>query len=141
MQGVAFGTKHSYYDWGLILSEAPVVSPPKVKDKLVDVPGADGSLDLTETLTGKVQYEMRDITFKFTMMAARDRWPSLYSEILNHLHGKTVDIVLDNDPDYFYTGRAQVSKWEPGQVVAEMTIKAKVQPYKEPRTDSGKAVL
>lgn len=141
MQGVNFNGKHSYWDWGLILSEAPVVSPPKPKEKLVDVPGADGSLDLTETLTGKVQYEMRDITFKFTMMISRERWPEMYSEILAHLHGKVVEITLDNDQDYFYTGRAKIDKWEPGQAVAEMTIKAKVAPYKISRYDSGKKVL
>lgn len=141
MQGVNFGGKHSYWDWGLILSEAPVVSPPKPKEKLVEVLGADGKLDITECLTGKVQYEMRDITFKFTMMCSRERWPEMYSEILNHLHGKTVEITLDNDHGYFYTGRAQVSKWEPGQTVAEMVIKAKVAPYKTFRYNGERKVL
>lgn len=141
MQGVNFGGKHSYWDWGLILSEAPVVSPPKPKEKLVDVPGADGSLDLTETLTGKVQYEMRDITCKFTMMHPRERWPEMYSDILNHLHGKTVEITLDNDQDWAYIGRAKVDKWEPGQAVANLTIKAKVAPYKVSRYDRERKVL
>lgn len=140
MQGVNFGGKHTYWDWGLILSEAPVVSPPKPKEKLVDVLGADGQLDLTESLTGKVQYEMRDITCQFTMMCSRERWPDMYSEILNHLHGKALEITLDNDQDHYYTGRAKVSKWEPGQTVAELTIKATVAPYKVSRAD-GKKVL
>lgn len=133
MQGVKFNNKHTYWDWGLLLREAPVVSPPEPKTKFVDVPGADGSLDLTQKLTGKVVYEMRNITCKFTMMAPRDRWPSLYSEILEHLHGKVVEITLDNDQDYFYTGRAEIKDWNPGQVVAELTIKAKVAPYKSSR--------
>lgn len=141
MQGVTFKDKHSYWDWGLLLASPPVVSPPQPKTKLVDIPGADGSLDLTETLTGKVQYEMRDITCHFTMKGHRERWPFLYSEILNHLHGQSVEITLDNDPDYFYTGRAEISEWSPGKVTAELTIKAKVAPYKTLHTDNGKKVL
>lgn len=140
MQGVNFGGKHSYYAWGLILQEAPVVSPPKVKSKLVDVLGAHGSLDLTEKLTGQVMYEMRDITCKFTMAAPRERWPSLYSEILNFLHGKTMEITMDNDQDYSWTGRAEIKDWNPGQTVAELTIKVKVAPFKTSRLD-GRQVL
>lgn len=141
MQGVTFDKKHSYWDWNLMLKEAPVVSPPKPKTKLIDIPGIDGSLDLSEALTGKIHYEMRNITCTFFLMCDRERWPSLYTEILNHLHGKKVEIVLDNDPEYIYTGRAEISSWTPGQHVAEVVIKAKVAPYKVSRYDNGKKVL
>lgn len=140
MQGVTFGGKHTYWDWGLTLRERPVVSPPKVKSKLVDILGAHGSLDLTEKTAGKVLYEMRDITCHFNVIGNRERWDQVYSEILNHLHGLLMEITLDNDPDYFWTGRAEISKWEPGKITAEMTIKAKVTPYKASRLD-GKKVL
>ena len=73
MKGVTFGGKHTYSDWGLILREHPVVSPPKPKTKLVDVLGAHGSLDLTEKLTGQVMYEMREITCHFTVIGNRER--------------------------------------------------------------------
>lgn len=141
MQGVQFGDKHSYSDWGLILTEAPTVSPPKVKTNYVDILGADGSLDLTEQLTGTVLYEMRDITCKFALMSSRDTWAEMYSTILNHLHGKAVNITLDKDPDYFYSGRAEVNKWNEGNTAVEVIIKAKVAPYKISRTESGRKVL
>lgn len=140
MKGVSFGGKHSYWDWGLILRDYPVVSPPNPKTKLVDVLGAHGSLDLTEKPAGKVLYEMRDITCHFTLMGNRDRWEQVYSAILNHLQGLLMEITLDHDPDYIWTGRAEISDWNPGQNVAEMTIKAKVAPYKVSRND-GKKVL
>lgn len=140
MQGVTFGGKHTYREWGLLLREHPVVSPPAPKTKLVEIPGADGHIDLSEVLTGQIHYEMREITCKFTMMGHRDGWPSLYSQILNHLHGQIMEITLDYDPDYFYTGRAEISEWAPGQTVAEMTIKANVNPHKVSRLD-GKKVL
>lgn len=39
MDGVTFGTKHSYRDFGLILSSKDI-SLPKPKTKTVEVPGA-----------------------------------------------------------------------------------------------------
>lgn len=140
MQGVTFGGKHSYWDWGLILREYPVVSPPKPKTKLVDVLGAHGSLDITTKLTGKVQYEMREITCHFTVIGNRERWEQVYSEVLNYLQGLLMEITLDYDPDYFFTGRAEISEWNPGQTTAEMAIKAKVAPYKVSHLD-GRKVL
>lgn len=140
MQGVTYNSKHTYWDWGLLLREHPVISPPVPKTKLVEVPGSDDPIDITETLTGNVHYECREITCKFTMMAARDKWPSLYSEILNHLHGKRMKITLDNDKDYSYSGRTEISEWNPGQTVAEITIKATVAPYKVSSLDGRRAL-
>lgn len=140
MQGVNFGGKHSYYAWGLLLREHPVVSPPVPKLKLVEVPGSDDPIDITEALTGTVHYECREITCKFSMAGQRDKWPALYSEILNYLHGKHIEIVLDNDQNYFYSGRTEIKDWNPGQTVAEITIKATVAPYKTSLLD-GKRVL
>lgn len=140
MKGVTFGSKHTYKDWGLILREHPVVSPPKPKTKLVDVLGAHGSLDMTTKLTGQVLYEMREITCELTVIGNREEWEQVYSEILNYLQGQLMDITLDHDPDYIWTGRAEISKWNPGQTVAEMTIKAKVSPYKTSHID-GRKVL
>lgn len=140
MQGVTFGEKHSYWDWGLILKEHPIVSPPEPKKKIVEIPAADGHIDLSEALTGRIHYQCREITCRFTMAGQRERWPLLYSDILNYLHGKRLEIRLDNDPDYFYTGRVEISEWEPGENVAEVTILATVAPYKTAYAD-GKEVL
>lgn len=140
MQGVTFGEKHSYWDWGLILTEYPTVSPPKPKTKIVEIPSADGHIDLSEALTGKIHYECREITCKYVLADQRENWPTLYSEMLNYLHGKRLKIVLDNDPNYFYTGRVEISEWTPGENVAEITMLATVAPYKTSLT-GGQEVL
>lgn len=140
MRGVTFGGKHTYWDWGLLLREHPIVGPPVPKTKLVEIPASDDPIDITEVLSGKVHYQCREIICKFTMMTTRDRWSSLYSEILNHLHGKRMEIILDHDPDYTWTGRVEISEWNPGQTVAELAIKATVAPHKTSRLD-GKKVL
>lgn len=140
MRGVNIGGKHTYWDWSLILREHPNVSPPVPKHKMVEVPASDDPIDITNAISGKVHFQCREIVCKFTMMAARDRWSNLYTEILEHLHGQRLEITLDHDPDYFYTGRLEISEWNPGQTVAELTIKATVNPYKTSRHD-GRKVL
>lgn len=47
MKGITFGTYHSYDDFNLLLTSKEVAAP-KVKTIEIDVPGADGALDLTE---------------------------------------------------------------------------------------------
>lgn len=133
MRGVMFNEKHSYHHWGLLLSSRPVISPPTPKTKYVEVPGADGSLDLTDTLTGYTQYKNRKITFEFVVMAGRAAWPAIYSDIMDTLHGNVVEIVFDDDPQYAYKGRVTVGKWEAEKVTAFLKITAEVEPYKTAR--------
>jgi len=130
MQGVEFDEKHSYYHWGLLFRSRPVISPPIPKTKYVDVPGADGALDMTDTLTGYTQYHNRKISFEFILMAGREKWPAIYSDLLDTLHGKKVKLVFDDDPDYYYTGRVTVGKWDAEKVTAIITMTAEVEPFK-----------
>lgn len=130
MLGVLFNQKHSYVDWGLIMAKTPVISPPEPKTKYVDIIGMDGVLDLTETLSGKVRYNTRNIEMEFITMAGRENWPAIYSGILNALHGKKVSITFDDDILNHYTGRVTVGEpeFEKAWVVLKMT--AEVEPYK-----------
>lgn len=137
MHGVIFDDKHTYRDWGLLLKSRPAISPPKPKLKLIPVPGSDKVIDLTESLTGKVHYEMRTISFEFITMAARGKWPSLYSEILNHIHGKRLRIILDDDPNFYYTGRVSVGELKTDKKTAILTMTAEVEPYKRERFGEG----
>ena len=68
--GILFGNIHSFYDLNLILS-AVDIEPAKPKTTYVDVPGGDGSLDLTEAL-GEVKYYDRTHKFTLTMNPASD---------------------------------------------------------------------
>lgn len=131
MLGVTFGNKHTYWDWGLLLKSYPVISPPEPKTKMVDVPGTDGSLDLSEALTGHVQYETRKIKFEFVTKISRSEWPSICSEIYDYLHGMVRDIIMDDDPDYCYTGRVKIEKREVVKTVTmEITVESEVEPFK-----------
>lgn len=140
MRGITFGNKHSFWDWGLMLRQSPKITSPEPKTHYVDIPGAHGALDLTELLTGKVQYKNRKITMEFVTMADRDDWSAIYSDILTELQGQLKQITLDDDPLCYYTGRVTVGEPErvnDQTVMVKMT--ADVEPYK--KTIEGTAML
>ena len=139
MRGVTFCDKHSYWDWGLMLTKTPEISSPEPKTHYVDIPGAQGSLDLTEALTGKVQFKNRTLTLEFITKADRENWSAIYSDILSELHGQFKEISLDDDPQHYYKGRVKVS--DPVRDNKHVTVKmtVEVEPFK--KTIEGTAML
>lgn len=131
MLGITFGDKHSFYDLKLWLRSYPAISPPKPKRKQVEVLGLDGMLDLSKTLTGYMLYERRTITMEFNILAPRAQWPEIHSEIMDMLHGAEMDVILDNDPEFCYTGTLTVDAFDPQQAVSIVKITADVEPYKK----------
>ena len=140
MHGVIFGDKHSYRDWGLLTKSRPSISPPQPKLNLIEVPGSDTVIDLTEKLTGKVHYGLRTIKFEFVMMAPREQWASLYSAIMNYLHGRSIRIIMGDDPNYYYTGRVTVGDLDPEKKTAVLEMEAQVEPYKRERFGEGRCL-
>lgn len=136
MNGVTFGSKHSYRDWGLYLKSRPVISPPTPKTVYVDLPGSNGHLDLTESLTGEVKYNTRTIKCEFVVIAARERWDDIYSDIMDYLHGQQMEFVTDEDDEYMYRGRFEVDEWDSDKKTATITIEGVVEPHKLERISS-----
>ena len=130
MYGVTFGEKHSFRDWKLITKSRPNISSPSPKTNYIDIPEADGKLDLTESLTGEVKFDNRKITFEFTVIEARDRWTGLYSDIMNYLHGKKMKLFFDEDPNHYYLGRFEIDEWKSDKRTSTLTITGDVDPYK-----------
>jgi len=128
---VDFGAYNSYDDWGLYLAEPVTVSPPEVYTYMVDVPGRNGALDLTESLTGDVSYYDREISCKFVCQAPRPQWPDIHAKIMNAIHGRRMEISISDDPDYKYEGRVYVDEWgtEYGDKMEFPVIRATVAPY------------
>jgi phage-related protein len=113
-----------------MLAKPPKVSSPEPKTHYVDIPGAHGAMDLTEALTGKVQFHNRKIELEFITVADREDWSAIYSDILSSLHGQVAKISLDDDPQHYYKGRVTVGDPEryKRHVIVKMT--AEVEPFK-----------
>ncbi len=126
---ITFGTKNTWTDWKLVPTSRPVIDPPPVKKVMVDIPGADGSIDLTESLTGFVRYENRKGSFEFKVHTKED-WVEVYSSILDYLHGQRLKIFLVDDPGYYYYGRASINTWKTNKNYSLITIDVETEPYK-----------
>lgn len=128
MIGIKFGTKHSYDDFGLILSSKSLPFP-SPKTSKVDIKGADGSIDLSTVLTdGNVKYENRKLTFVFTAIGS---WQTLTDTFAAYVHGQRMDIILDADTEHYFTGRVDVSSVkEKNPAVAEITVTVDAEPWR-----------
>ena len=130
IQSITFGDKNTWDDWKILPTERPVFAPPKPKTTYIDIPGGNGALDLSESLTGYPIYENRTGSFKFRVMNGYVKWHERYTEIMEHLHGRSMKAILADDPDYFYNGRFTVDSWESGDTWSLITIGYTVEPYK-----------
>ena len=135
---IDFGDKNTWESWHLIPTSRPVVAPPKQKTKIVDIPGGSGVIDLSESLTGYPVFNNRTGSFEFlianNMYVEADNttssWIDVYTDIMKHLHGKTMKMVLEDDPDYYYEGRFAVDQWNSDKTHSKITISYDVGPYK-----------
>lgn len=128
---ITFGDKNTWDDWHLVPSSRPVIAPPDVKSKTVDIPGADGELNLTELLNGRPTYQNRTGSIEFIVVNDYWDWDVAYSTIMNYLQGKSMKMVLEDDPAYYYEGRFAVSEWRSDKSWSLITIDYNVYPYKK----------
>ena len=127
---ITFGSKNTWDDWHIVPSSQPVFDPPKVKTKTMDIPGRNGLLDLSESLTGYPVFTNREGSFEFIVLDGYNKWNELYSDISDYLHGKVMRAVLEDDPEYYYEGRFSVNSWKSDKSNSKITINYSVLPYK-----------
>lgn len=129
--GVSFDEIHSYRDLNLILSRVEV-SPAAPKTNYVNIPGADGSLDLSEAL-GEVKFSDRAIKLTFTMNPgdlSEAAWEAKKTQVSNRINGLACKITLDKDPGYYWQGRATVDEYQSAKRLRQFVVSAVVRPYK-----------
>lgn len=128
-KGISFGDVHSYYDLNLFLSDSDI-KPAKPKTNYVDIPGGDGSVDLTEA-HGEVKFYDRDCKFTFTMNPLdAGTWEEKKTEVSNILNGRIFKITLDKDDEFYYLGRCEVNDYLSDKNIKQIVVTAKVKPYK-----------
>ena len=133
---ITFGDKNTWNDWHLIPSKRPAFNPPTVKTQQTDIPGGNGVLDLTESLTGYPLYNNRTGSWEFYVENGFKEWNLLYSEISNYLHGQKMKAILEDDPGFYYEGRFTVDEWNSDSWWSTITISYDVYPYNKELTSS-----
>lgn len=131
---VTFGSKNTWDEWALMPVKAGRIefATPNVKREGVDIPGADGELDMTEVLTGYPTYENRRGSLKFRFynngVPVRSRW----DQLKNYLHGRRMQAIIEDQPEYYYEGRFMVGdlEWANRGNWADTEISYDLNPYK-----------
>lgn len=145
IHSINIATKDAVYNtfenWGLVPAIQPDVTPPELKSEYVELPASDGVLDYTELLLGKVPFGRRTgswrfYTDEFKMKSLGLEWQTLYEMLMQTIHGVKVEVSLDDDPDFYYTGRLNVNQWRSLQAFSEITIDYNFDSYKYSRTKS-----
>lgn len=129
MNGVTFGTKHSYDDFGLILSSKSLTLP-EPQTESVSIVGRNGDLDLTSALTDEVTFKNRTWTFTFTMLDAINKWKTVLSSFANFLHGKRMQMILDDEKNFYWYGRWKINEFSTNKTLGTIVVKGNVEPYK-----------
>jgi hypothetical protein len=149
--GVTIGagnTRHTSLDWFLVPKERPSIEKAPVKEHYIDIPGTNGGLDLTESLTGFPLYDYIEGSFEFTILNDRKlitvnnecektkeidiSWEVLNRDIREFLNGKQRYMMLEDDPSWYYVGRFTVEKYDSSDSAnSKITIAYKVYPFKK----------
>lgn len=125
-------TANTWDTWRLIPLSRPVIAAPQPKTNFVEVPGASGSLDLSTVLTSYPLYGNRSGSLEFAV--SNDFWPwhKMYETLMSFFQGHTLQMTLEDDPDYYYEGIFSVNSWTSKSDGTWSTVKLdyNCQPYK-----------
>lgn len=116
-------------------------SAPEPKLEMIEVPLRDGYINGTAFLSDEIFYNSRTITIGLELRSLREHWPMYYSQILRDLHGREVEVMRSEDPNYFWIGTASVGPLEDHRGSAGVTITVTAQPYKRTRSFEGELNL
>lgn len=129
--GVTFDDRiHTERDWGLKLLSV-YIPMPDPKTQILDIPGGDGSIDLTE-INGRPAYNDRDgVELVFDLMdGSYENWFLKYSQFAAEVHGRKVKMVLDDDPDHYYMVRLKLDGKKSNPVYGQITFSGTAEPFK-----------
>lgn len=119
---------HTGNDGDFLLYKSDFTSPgPKLLT--VDIPGANGLTDYTEHTGQPVCFGNRQLTFYFFTTGRKAEIERRLERLMKY-HGQTVRVTRDDDPDYYYRGRAAVTVTERGGGHAYFTLSLDAFPYK-----------
>lgn len=128
---IIFGTYDTAAD-GLLTLTGWELSAPEYQSNMVEVPGRDGSLDLSTALTdGEPRYKSRTLTATFeTSEGTRLERKERLDTMVNWLDGWRMDIQLPDDDTHYITGRVSVAVAYNDPAHGAVTVTAVCDPWR-----------
>ena len=123
---------HDLGDMGLVILDGFELPLPEPKTYLVDVPGSDGIIDLTE-FAGDIAYQQRSQTFTLAAVGLTDRAAQvLQTQLARLVHGRRKTFALGQDPGWTYAGRFALGtpSHDSGTTVWTWPLTVAADPYK-----------
>lgn len=121
---------NTYHDWHLTLTEKDLTDP-EPKTNYVKLDGVSGTLDLSEALTGEVEYDDRTVTASFMCSeGSHAEREALYRSITAALHGKKVKLIEPDDTDHYFLGRVKINPEEKHPAYMTFTVEATCDPWR-----------
>lgn len=121
-------------DWYIVPLGRPVINPPMQKKQTIDIPGANGILDLSNSLTHYPVFGNRTGQLQFAVLndIPATSWITTYTKIMKFLQGNPVKMFLEDDQKYFYEGDVWVDNWDSRNdgTWSEITFGYDFQPYR-----------
>lgn len=125
---------NTWDDWYLAPTTRPSFQPPSFEPYTIEIPGRDGLLDASTSLTGYPVYGDRTGTLEFLIHPDSPyTWHETLSKVSNYLHGQKRKVFLEDDPAYLYEGRFKVNDFSTGDIYSTISIEYDLQPYKKSR--------
>lgn len=113
-------------EYGLILQSKEIGSP-EPKRILVEVPGRDGSLDLTQSVFGKASY-LGNRPLKLVFVTDGED-ADVFSNAMALWHGKNIEVEFSDDLGWKYKGFCAVSLASAGGHYQTITLECDCEPY------------
>ena len=121
-------------DWFIVPLGRPVINPPTQKRQTIDIPGANGILDVSNSLTHYPVFNNRQGSLQFAVLndVPRHDWLTINTKIMKFLQGNEVKFFLEDDMKYFYEGQVWMENWDSRNdgTWSEVTLSYDVQPYR-----------
>lgn len=129
-------TRNTWTDFFIVPSTRPVVDPPSVRTEETTIAGMFGKVDFSDILTGYPVFDNRPMSQEFIVDNGHAEWFDIYSSVMSFIHGKKVYVTLEDEPEWYYYGRAKVNKWKSDKDNSKITLDFDFDPFKYYRTDT-----
>ena len=129
LHGVVIDGVDTLQEYGLILLADLSEGEAEPKTEFLDIPGGNGSLDLSESPQGRPVYKMRDISFTLFRAVDSTALEELRAALARRWHGREVTLQLPTDAGHYYRGRMRIGSTS-GYNSGKIPISMRVQPWK-----------
>lgn len=135
LYGVTINGTNLLTEYGLVLLANLKIGVPKQKENRVDIPGADGSLNMSYAPQGRAVFQDREISFTlFKAVGETDR-DTLVTTLRDLYHGKECSIILPNDISHYWRGVVEIGDVS-GFNAGEIPVRITAEPYKYKLTET-----